>query len=65
MARYHDGILREDDIYKWVITPPGKAALNYESKPYELAVELEKMAKRYADLVNATELQRTGATIRT
>ena len=60
MARYHDGILREDDIYKWVITPAGKAALNYESKPYELAVELEKMAKRYADLVNATELQKDG-----
>lgn len=60
MARYHDGILREDDIYKWVISPAGKAALNYESKPYEFAVELEKMARRYADLVKATELQRDG-----
>lgn len=60
MARYHDGILREDDIYKWVISPTGKSALNYESKPYELAVELEKTAKRYADLVKATELQKDG-----
>lgn len=60
MARYHDGILREDDIYKWVISPAGKKALNYESKPYAMAVELEKMAKRYADLVLATELQRDG-----
>ncbi len=60
MARYHDGILREDDIYKWVISPVGKTALNYDSKPYELAVELEKMAKRYADLVKATELQKDG-----
>lgn len=60
MARYHDGILREDDIYKWVISPAGKAVLNYENKPYELAVELEKMAKRYADLVKATELQKDG-----
>ena len=51
---------REDDIYKWVISPAGKAVLNYESKPYELAVELEKMAKRYADLVKATELQKDG-----
>lgn len=60
MARYHDGILREDDIYKWVISPTGKAVLNYEAKPYAFAVELEKMAKRYADLVLATELQEDG-----
>jgi len=60
MARYHDGILREDDIYKWVISPAGKAALKYEAKPYAFAVELEKMAKRYADLVLATELQEDG-----
>lgn len=60
MARYHDGILREDDIYKWVISPAGKATLNYEAKPYAFAVELEKMAKRYADLVLATELQQDG-----
>lgn len=60
MARYHDGILREDDIYKWVISPAGKAVLNYEAKPFALAVEMEKMAKRYADLVCATELGQDG-----
>lgn len=60
MARYHDGILREDDIYKWVISPAGKAVLNYEAKPFALAVEMEKMAKRYADLVCATELRQDG-----
>lgn len=60
MARYHDGILREDEIYKWVISPDGKVALNFESGPYSLAVELEKVAKRYADLVIATELQNDG-----
>lgn len=60
MARYHNGILREDDIYKWVISPEGKTALNFENQPYKLAVELERMAKRYADLVNATELQQDG-----
>lgn len=60
MARYHDGILREDDIYKWVISPEGKKALNFESKPYALAVELEKMAKRYSDLVRATEFRKDG-----
>jgi len=60
MARYHDGILREDEIYKWVISPAGKLALNFESDPFLLAVELEKLAKRYADLVIATELQSDG-----
>lgn len=60
MARYHNGIVREDEIYKWIISPAGKTALNYEAKPYALAVELEKMAKRYADLVRATELQDDG-----
>ncbi len=60
MARYHDGILREDDIYKWVISPAGKEALKYEAKPLVLAGEMEKMAKRYADLVCATELKRDG-----
>lgn len=60
MARYHDGILREDEIYKWVISPAGKTALKFESNPYSFAVELEKMAKRYADLVLATELQNDG-----
>jgi len=60
MARYHDGILREDEIYKWVISPAGKLALGYESKPYALAVELEQVAKKYAALVLATELRRDG-----
>lgn len=60
MARYHNGILREDDIYKWVISADGKKALDYEAKPFALAVEMEKMAKRYADLVCATELTKEG-----
>lgn len=60
VARYHDGILREDDIYKWIISPAGKSALNYETKPYALAQELERMARRYADFVLATELQKDG-----
>ena len=60
MARHHHGILREDDIYKWIISPDGKEALAYELKPYELAVELTRAASRYADLVTATELQEDG-----
>lgn len=56
MARHHEGILREDELYKWVISAEGKRSLRYEEAPHELAVELEKGAKRYADLVCATEL---------
>ncbi len=60
MARYHDGIIREDDIYKWIISPEGKNATQYEKRPLQFAKELQKIAKRYADLVNATELVRDG-----
>ena len=55
MARYHNGILREDDIYNWIITKAGKAILKYETHPIELVKEIEAMAQRYADLVNATK----------
>lgn len=60
MARYYQGILREDELYKWIISADGKRCLRYEETPYQLAVELEKGAKRYADLVSATELQDDG-----
>ncbi len=54
MARHHDGILREDEVYKWVISADGKKATQYETKPMELASELVKISKRYAGLVKAT-----------
>lgn len=60
MARYYQGILREDELYKWVISAEGKRSLRYEESPYELAIELERGAHRYADLVCATELQNDG-----
>jgi uncharacterized protein with ParB-like and HNH nuclease domain len=62
MARYHNGILREDDIYKWIISADGKKALGYELKPMEFVIELEKQAKRYADLIQATSLMGDGGT---
>ncbi|SDE27271.1 DUF262 domain-containing protein [Kordiimonas lacus] len=60
MARYHNGILREDEIYKWVISAAGKKVLNYEEKPLQLAAEFEKISKRYSDLVKATTLKADG-----
>lgn len=54
MARYHHGILREDDIYKWIISAEGELSLQYKTRPMVLVKELEKLSERYANLVNAT-----------
>ena len=58
--RYYNGILREDDIYKWIISSEGKQATQYEKHPVDFAKEIRCMSKRYSELVNATELQRDG-----
>lgn len=55
VARYHKGVLREDEIYKWIISKEGKAALQYQDRPLQLARELERLASRYSELVKATE----------
>ena len=60
MARYHDGVIREDDIYKWIISPDGKKATEYETQPLSFAKELNKISKRYSELVVATELVSDG-----
>jgi hypothetical protein len=62
MARYHKGVIREDDIYKWIISVDGKKTTQYEVKPLDFAKELKKISKRYADLVVATELLSDGGT---
>ena len=54
IARYHHGILREDELYKWIISAEGKASLNYEKEPLKLVQELQQAAKRYSALVSAT-----------
>jgi uncharacterized protein with ParB-like and HNH nuclease domain len=55
VGRYHRGILREDEIYKWIISSEGKRSLAYQAEPLKLARELERLADRYACLVRATE----------
>ncbi|CAA0168134.1 conserved hypothetical protein [Tenacibaculum maritimum] len=60
MARYHDGVIREDDIYKWIISSEGKKATQYKTKPLGFAKELHKISKRYSELVIATELVKDG-----
>lgn len=60
MARYYNGILREDDIYKWIISADGKSVTKYETQPLEFAKELKLISKRYADLVEATEYMKDG-----
>lgn len=60
LARYYDGkdTLREDDIYKWLISESGKKATNYELKPLSFAKELSIFSKRYSDIVKATECRK-------
>lgn len=55
MARYHKGVIREDDIYSWIISAEGKKATDYQNNPSSFAKELMKISKRYANLVNATQ----------
>lgn len=60
MSRYYDGILREDDIYKWFLSEQGKKETQYETQPLLFAKELKRLSKRYSDLVIATELVKDG-----
>ena len=56
MARYCDnGILREEDIYKWIISE-GEPLINYKNKPIEFVNALLSASERYSKLVNATSL---------
>jgi uncharacterized protein with ParB-like and HNH nuclease domain len=55
MARYHDGVIREDGLYKWIISDEGKRKIDYQQKPLAFAKELLSAAKRYAKLVDSTE----------
>lgn len=61
MARYYNGILREDQIYKWIISKEGKASLGYQAQPLLFAKELEKIVHRYSKLVIATGYYKDGS----
>ncbi|MGM8885143.1 DUF262 domain-containing protein [Psychrobacter sp. 1U2] len=54
IARYHNGIIREDDLYSWIISKEGKSKLDYENEPLNLVNEMVAAAKRYSYLVQAT-----------
>ncbi len=61
MSRYYSGVLREDDIYKWIISPEGKNITHYETCPLELAKEFKVISLRYSVLVRATEWMADGS----
>lgn len=54
VARYHNGVIREDDLYSWIISKDGKKRLDYEADPLGLVTEMTRSAKRYSLLVQAT-----------
>lgn len=55
ISRYHDGVIREDDLYKWIISPEGKQKIKYEAQPVAFANELHLASQRYSKLISATE----------
>lgn len=54
MARYHSGVIREDEIYKWMISPEGKEKIKYQIDPISFVKELKSAAQAYASFVKAT-----------
>lgn len=55
MARYHDGVIREEEIYKWMISDKGKEKIRYQSDPVGFAEELKLAAVKYSTFVKATQ----------
>ncbi len=53
-ARYHDGVLREDQLYNWIISKEGKSRIGYQSDPLSFAKELKKGATVYSRYIKAT-----------
>lgn len=54
LARYHNGMLAEDDLYSWIVSKDGKQKLKYEANPLNLVKEMALSSKRYSHLVQAT-----------
>ncbi len=55
-ARYRPGkIMREDEIYKWMIEDDTKRNVKYNSNPVGFAKELKKAAEKYSLFVKATK----------
>lgn len=54
ISRYTNNGLKEDEIYKWIISDHGRNAIGLEQQPLEFARTLESLAKRYVLLTNAT-----------
>lgn len=55
MARYYDGILREDDIYKWITSNEGSSRIGYDRRTLDFAKELLRASEKYRDFILSTE----------
>lgn len=54
MARYHNGIIREDEIYTWMTSLDGIAKIGYKANPIRFIKELRSAAEKYAKFIRAT-----------
>jgi uncharacterized protein with ParB-like and HNH nuclease domain len=55
IAKYHQGIIREEEIYKWVSSSEGKRTIKYEQAPLDFAKELARSSKRYSGFIKAAQ----------
>ncbi|MHB8261843.1 MAG: DUF262 domain-containing protein [Bacteroidia bacterium] len=56
IARYHDGVIREEEIYKWVISRVGKQKIKYETDPVKFAKEIRSASEKYKSFIEATRI---------
>ncbi len=57
VARYHNGIIREEEIYEWVISSSGKSKIKYEKNPEKFAKEILKASEKYKAFIMAMRTQ--------
>lgn len=55
IARYHNGILREDQIYSWITSSTGKTKIQYEKDQIKFAKEILSASEKYSAFIKATD----------
>ena len=54
IARYYNGVIREEEIYKWMISKAGKEKIKYQTDPVSFVKELKNAAFTYSNFIKAT-----------
>ena len=54
IARYHNGVIREEKTYEWLASKEAKAKIKYETNPVQFAKEILKASEKYCAFIKAT-----------